>query len=282
LINDKILTDSYNIEDSAKVMKPGYYLRGEVFFTNELGELLFKKDNLILIGGKKFLLEKLFNITPNSNQQMTLNKLFDVNTNEPTLVGVGPRRESSVCLFGVGDGGSGMTFGDVYTPHGKEYNLYNMLPMRYVSKTSDLDSVDKFKYYMKVTNDTHYAYYLKRFETDPKLVLKVGQMDYVPSINDNNPISTVNEVLEREDVESYVELRLKISASDIREFFIENDNLDRARFNELALYTGYQPEHNSNIWTDYLNVQCFSKLTFNNDPLDSVEKEVNILYRIHI
>lgn len=267
---------------AGKSAKSGSFYHTEIDFTNQFGELLFRKSNIILIGGRRLTLEKLFNITPNVNQRITLNNLFHVNESEPAESGNGPRREKAICLFGVGRGGSNLTFGSVKNPNAREYNLYDMVPLRYVDLNNDLTAEERAKYYLRVVEGDKVAYYLKRFELQPRIVMKVGEQEYVPDLSDNNPIDTAGELIEREDVDVYVEIQLKITADDIREFFRATEGLEQARINELSLYSAYQPEHQAEIWTDYLAIEAFSKLTFNNEPLDDESKELNVIYRIYI
>jgi hypothetical protein len=281
-LDDGIKTFDEKKISSGRARKSGSFYDTEVEFRNELGEMLFKKSNIILVGGRRFTLEKLFNITPNDNQRITLNNLFNVNESEPELTGVGPRREKVVCLFGVGRGGSNLTFGSVKNPNAREYNLYDMVPMRYVDEDSDLTQEEKNKYYLRVQEGDKIAYYLKKFELTPRIVMRVGDQEYVPDLSDNNPVDTAGELIESEDVDCYVELQLKISADDVREFFRDTEGLEQARINELSLYTAYQPEHAAGVWTDFLGIEAFSKLTFNNEPLDDATKELNIIYRIYI
>jgi hypothetical protein len=282
LLNDGIKTKDEKSITSGRKRGSGSYIDTDVIFKNRMGEEIFRKSNIILVGGRRFTLEKLFNITPNDAQRITLNNIFHVNENEPELQGVGPRREKAVCLFGVGRGGSNLTFGSVKNPNAREYGLYDMVPMRYVDASNDLTTEEREKYYLRVVEGDKVAYYLKRFELEPRIVMKVGEQEYVPDLSDNNPVSTIGELIERDDVDCYVELQLKVSADDVREFYEATEGLETARVNELSLMAGYQPDHAAGTWVDYLGIEAFSKLTFNNEPLDDQTKELNIIYRIYI
>jgi hypothetical protein len=281
ILNDGIHTKDEKKIASSKKKKSGSYYHTEVEFKNELGEVLFKKSNIILVNGRRFTLEKLFNVTPASGESITLNQLFQINENQPTLNGSGPRREKAVCLFGVGRGGSNLTFGSVINPAAREYNLYDMVPLRYVDANNDLTPDEQAKYYLRVPTGNYVAYYLKKFEVEPVIVMKIGDQDYVPQLSDNTPTDP-NSMSTPDDVDCYVELQLKISADDVREYFIATEGLEQARINELSLYSGYQPANNDGVWVDFLDIEGFSKLTFNNEPLDDETKELNIIYRIYI
>lgn len=282
-LNDNI----ENIHDTKKFIKsvskkPQYKLHGEVSIYNQLGECILEKNNIILIGGRRFTLEKLFNIQTTADRKKTLNSIFNVNITEPTNPnGLRPLEGKCVSLFGCGRGGSSLTFNDVNKPATKEFNLYDMIPIRYVAKDNDLDAETKAKYYLRVEEDEHIAYYLKKFETDPKLVMKIGESDYYPSDSDNLPTDW-NEMIEREDVDVYVELQMKITADDYREYYKETEGLEMARINELGLFLGYRPNTTAGVYQDYLAIEDFSKLTFNNEPLDDETKELYIVYRIFV
>jgi hypothetical protein len=282
VLNDGIHTHDEKKITSSKKRKSGAFYDTDVIFTNQLGEVLFKKSNIILVGGRRFTLEKLFNVNPTSTQSITLNSIFKVNESEPALTGDGPRREKVVCLFGVGRGGSNLTFGSVKNPNAREYNLYDMVPMRYVDVSDDLTAEEKAKYYLRVVEGDKVAYYLKKFEIEPHIVMKVGDQDYIPDLADNTPVDETAGAIERQDVDCYIELQLKINADDVREFYRATEGLSQARVNELSLYTGYQPSHAADVWVDFLGIEAFSKLTFNNEPLDDETKELNIIYRIYI
>ena len=263
---------------------PQTLIHGEVTITNQFGSVLQKKKNIILLGGRRFTLEKLFNVELPKNRRVTLNELFSINQEGPELSGLGPKQGKCVCLFGVGRGGSGLTFGSKNIPAEKEYNLYDMIPMRYVDANNDLTAEEKSKYYLRVpTEDGKFiAYYLKKFELDPELVVEIGGEEYYPNKAEDNLPTDWDELIERKDVDMSIQLRLKVSVDDVREYFIETDQgIEAARVNELATYLGYKPEGKEG-WVDYLDIEAFSKLTFNNEPLDDETKELNIVYKFFI
>ena len=63
--------------------RPMCFYHTEVECRNELGELLFKKHNTILMGGRRFTLEKLFNVTSTSSRVVLKNgTLVEDNTSK--------------------------------------------------------------------------------------------------------------------------------------------------------------------------------------------------------
>ena len=278
------LNDGITFEDRKTFTdkSPKCLFNTDVICTNELGEVLFKKSNVITMGGRRFTLEKLFNV--NNNDKLTLNEILNVNPTQDKLTN-GPLKNQCVCLFGVGNGGSGATFGDVYNPSNIESNLYGLIPIRYVDKDIDLDMETRQMYYMKkeLPGDK-YGYYLKRFEQNPVIYLKQGDGSFIPS-NDYNIPSTSSSNNLIESAEAYIEINLKINSEDVREYLNylsdDSDKYSIYGINELGLYFGYQEGYNLE-WPDYLGVELFSKLTFNTEALDDESKELNIIYRIYI
>ena len=152
----------------------GFKFRGAVECRNELGEMLFEKDNLIVVPGRRFVLEKLFNIksTLLFNSLRQLMNVAPQIDEDPTLEANGPLKAKAVCLFGVGIGGSGMTFGDVIDPKYTDLNLNQIIPLRLVDITNDLSATEKAHYYLRVVQGDKVAYYLKKFEAPAEIKIK--------------------------------------------------------------------------------------------------------------
>ena len=277
-LNDGI---EFNDKKSFVDKSPKCLFNTDIICTNELGEVLFRKSNVIAMGGRRFTLDKLFNI--NNNSKLTLNEILGVNPIQDVLTN-GPLKNHCVCLFGVGNGGSGISFGNVYNPNAIESNLYGLIPIRFVDQDNDLDLETRQMYYMKKEMPGgKYGYFLKRFEQDPVIYLKQGDSLFQPSDDYNIPSSSSNNVIET--AEAYIEINLKIISDDVREYLDyqagESDDVNIYGINELGLYFGFQEGMNLD-WTDYLGVELFSKLTFNTEALDDESKELNIIYRIYI
>ena len=270
------LDDSLDMNDLKEILttakKNSSFLRGEAEFYNEHGDLLFKKHNLIVLPGKVFALEKLFNVKcsmniPDLKTSMGVPPNSILGDNEAT----GPIKEKAVCLFCVGVGGSELTFGDVIRPKFRDTELNSMIPFRYVDVNNDLSELEKEKYYFRVeTENNKIAYFLKKFDTEPSIKVKrIGtDIDADLSVQD-------------EDFDVYVEMELKIDVNDVREYFEAGEGLEKARYNEIGLVYGVKPEGTGEGYVDYEHLELFSKLTFNNDALDSVSKELRIVYRVY-
>ena len=78
-MSDMELRDKYSVNDTkdfsnSKRPQTSYYT--EIDVRNELGELLFRRHNVILLSGRRFTLEKLFNVTPNRTKILTLDQIL--------------------------------------------------------------------------------------------------------------------------------------------------------------------------------------------------------------
>lgn len=269
------LDDNFNLVDKKDIellsKHRGVTLRGEVEVKNELGEVLFKKHNLIVIQGRLFVLEKIFNVN-RPIELPTLAKQLGLPESPLNRVN-GPMKEEAVCLFMVGNGGSELTFGDIHAPNFKDVKLFNPIPFRYLKSGEELTDAEKEKYFLKYSSTNgKTAYFCKKFEKTPELKVKRIGTDIDGDIDSPD-----------EDFDIFVEMNLKIDTLDLREFYTEGEGIEKARFNELGLVIGYKPTRveDRTIYQDYSNMQLFSKLTFNNEALDSNTKELNITYRIY-
>jgi hypothetical protein len=109
----------------------------------------------------------------------------------------------------------------------------------------------------------------------------VNGVPFVPNQGtDNTYTGTADQLIQNQAVEIFLEFTLFISELDIREYFITTEGLQHARINEIALFTGYQEPGND--WREYKDVECFSKLTFDNEPFTNPSKTVEIIYRIYL
>lgn len=290
------VSDNINYSDGKK-FRPGSVpsfkmdnngnLRGEVEIRDQFGRLLLKKKNVILAAGSGFTLRKLFNLAEDDSNRITLNSLLGINAGlGPDTPDDGPLKEKMVCLFAVGTGGAGLTFGDVKPAANREHNLFNIVPMRYVSADDDLTGDELETYFMRKEIGTNVAYYCKAFESTPTLVQRNADgTTFIPTTTDNDsPTLSGETYITKSAVETYVEINLQISENDVREYFDASDEgLALARVNELALYFGVRSDTatSTNGHMDYYQVEAFSKLTFNSEPFDDLTKILDIIYRIY-
>lgn len=247
---------------------------GEDLFTNEYGVLKQKTTNELVLPGALFVAEKLIN-SASPIKPRTINQDLGVSTVESDPGFTGKRRENVICLFGVGTGGAGTNFDTVVPVKYSERILQGMIPMRRVPTSTDLSSAERNKYFLRKTNGGFYEYFLKKFEIDPTIHCvydEAGNPSVPPNFDEVNPGKIIN---------TYMQFNIKISKDDVREYFkTAGGGISKARINTLGLFIGYPVSEHGR--TEYKGVQLFSKLNFNNEPLDNESKELNIIYKIYI
>ena len=240
---------------------------------NELGELMFEEENQIVLGGALFVLEKIFGISSPLTVEY-LNSIMGVATTGPQVTEKYPK-ENVVCLFGVGIGGCGDA-GPVEDIAFQERDIIDMVPFRVSDQP--LSPVDREKYWFrKELQEGLTGYYLKTFETEPKIKVlwRDGEGDEDGTEVDNN----VHTTQRKEPIETFVEMTLKISKNDIKEWFELNGKIEQTRINSLGLFTGVRSPLGDGK-EDYKQVLLFSKINFHNEMLASA-KELTIIYRIY-
>ena len=270
--NDLLLKDKLNVRDVIKSKHSSPFVRTQVIFKDECGVVLDTYENQTVLGGAITVLEQCWGITSPLVVE-TLNTIMGIaNTGpaaDPTL--------STVCLFGVGTGGSGDAIGTVVDTKFYERQIVDMVPLRLVDP-ANLTVAEQEKYWFKVPQgDGRNAYYLKKFETAP--VIKVLWKDAEGDEDGSEVEIGVHNTNRTEPIETFVEMILKITKNDIREWFEETGQIELARFNSLAIFTGVLGTL-GDASQDYKEVKMVAKLNINNEMLDSA-KELNIVYRVY-
>lgn len=264
----------------------------------------YVSENTVVIGGAVLALKKLFYGGDMTNVNIgyeapVLNDKYNVNSGESFS-----DADTKIALFGCGVGGSGMEWGSVIDPDFKMYSLgdpaaddtsmsidgsHTWIPFR-VSTSSSISpdengNIPTNYFFRKSINlgtgaNTGYAWYLKEFSnTVPIKSLWQDTMD--PTTDGSEIVQELNAAdMQRTDlIECFGECMLTITEDDLREFFIAAGNLERARFNQIGLFTGVKKQIEDNYF-DYVGVRLFSVVNFNNVSVQ--EPSTNVyLYRIY-
>lgn len=273
ILNDNITQKDELVQRFEQPQHKGF--RTKIEISNELGEVLFTENSLML-GGALFTLEKLFGVE-SPLQVANLNDIMNIATTGPEVTEIYPK-ETVVCLFGVGTGGAGDSITSVYDLNIRDREIIDMIPFRVTDKP--FTAADEGKYWFrKKLSSGKTAYYLKKFETEPviRTLWKNGEGD-----EDGSPVDAdVHTSTRTDDIETFVELVLRINKTDCREWFEENGNIEHTRINSIGLFTGIQSAlDDTQTEVDYKQVKLFSKLNINNEMLTSA-KELTIKYRIY-
>jgi hypothetical protein len=280
------LTDSLNPDDTLRVgmRKPGFrtqivggydaYVNKKTGVT-ELGETLFETENSIVLGGATFVLEKIFGIQSPLSVDY-LNNIMNIATTGAPVTEIYPK-DNVVCLFGVGTGGSGDTITSVKDVKFQEREIMDMIPFRVTDAT--LGPVDQERYWFKRRDQTtgKTSYFLKKFESTPQI--RVLWKDAEGDADGSAVESGVHNTSRTEPIETFVEITLKVSKNDCREYFELNGNVEQTRVNSIGLFTGIKAQLDDGTF-DYKQVKLFSKLNINNEML-TLAKDLTIIYRIY-
>lgn len=279
-VNDKLI----NTDKMAFSFKPnsifktkilgGYDLKENKNGINELGEVLFETENQTVLGGALFTLEKIFGVQSPLTVDY-LNTFMNIANTGTPITEVYPKG-NVVCLFGVGTGGCGDSITSVLDVKFQEREIINMIPFR-ITDVPLLSEEQQQYWFKKIRTDGKTEYYLKKFELTPQI--KVLWKDAEGDEDGTEVENGVHNSTRTESIESFVELILKVSKKDIREYFELNGNIEQTRINSIGLFTGILGTLEDGT-QDYKQVKLFSKLNINNEML-TLAKDLTIIYRIY-
>lgn len=241
-------------------------------FIEETNELVFRGSNKVIVGGSAFTAAKHFNIKPKSFTPSYNTVLgLENSVNEPYNE-LGIRKEEQVYLFAVGIDGCGDENSQVYNvDYTKWIAPENLVPFRYQLDKNDIGGYMRDKYFGRKVIGDRIAYYFKAFETEP--VFKQQYTDGTP-IDENIYLSN-----RTEEVESFVELNLKITKEDCRDFFMATTGINDARINSISLLTAWAKEIDGQTY--YQDIRPLTKLHFPNEALIDTSKGLDIIYHIY-
>lgn len=312
----KYLKDSYRPNDSYEKINglyvPSRVINSKVSFINDAnGECIFEGHNKTVIAGAALTAMKLFNLdrsvldaTPTYDTVLGLDDGAD-GTTYPTKVIknidgdiIGESADETqriICGFCLGQGGAGLDISDVFeTKYCSWITPDDLVPFRYPLQSADIVDEDMYKGKKAVTlsnGQMRNAYYFKSFSNNPELV-----QNYVSTIgtfSDKVDAKTVyTNVASADKAQSYVELHLKITKDDCREFFIAHKGLENAKINQISLVSAWtktveiaKMNSSGNIVTknyEYLqDIRPFSILNIPNEILSDMEKSISIIYTLY-
>lgn len=250
----------------------------------ETGEYIFKGlKNKVIIPGSGLIARKLFDIT-NAEVTPSYNSVFGTGTDAmytpsvdtaPTesIGTVATKDNHKILLFCVGIDGCGDQNSQVYPVDYKKWIApESLIPFRYQLTNTDLSDELRETYFGRTKVGDRYAYYFKRFDSEPKFVQQYADATAVTST-----VYTDNKV---DSAESYVEINLKITKQDIRDYFIATVGIDEARINTISLCSAYPVEENGYVY--FKEIRPVTKLNIPNESLIDVSKGIDIIYHIYM
>ena len=260
----------YRDEANIKINKAGS-LRGEVIFKDiETGEPIYTTHNKVIIAGSQTVACKLFDLPelvhlPTYNEDLTLDNSQPHETE--------PENTEKICLFCCGTQGCGKENSQVvpvkYT--GRIAPEGDLVPFRYQLPQNDLTAEQREKYFGRKTTAERIAYYFKGFETEPTL-----KMRFVDgTIIDADLYTSQNQ----SDAETFVEMSMRITKEDFRDYFRATTGINDARINSISLVTAWYTEQEG--YKYYQNIKPFTQLNIPNEPLIDLTKGIDITYHIY-
>lgn len=238
-------------------------------------EVIERQHNKVTTGGAIRMLQLMFGATTDL-EVTTLNTLMNIGLDgkiDDGEIGIN-------CLFNIGLGGCGSNYADIHTTLDQENTIQQMIPFRIVDDPASLGA-DKSKYWFKklLADKNKYAYYLKKFESTPTVhcLFKDGVDDeHDGTALTGNPANYTR----TEGIETFVEIVLRLTKEDLREYFELYDNPDYPRFNTMGLCIGKKGTTAAGE-PEYKDVYQFSILNFSNEMLH-FDKELDIIYRVYL
>lgn len=274
-INDHINQRHTHAESAlAPLLEDNRGFRTVISARDDFGQELFTTENRLVLGGALFTLEKLFGVKSPVKVDY-LNDIMGVATGGPEITEIYPK-DTVVCLFGLGVGGAGDTITSVYDVTTKEREIVEPIPFRFTDSLS-VEEEQKYWFANEDAGTGKTAYYLKKFEVTPQI--KVQWDDAVGDADGTTVENGVHASTRTDEIESFVELTLRIEKKDCREWFEANGEIEKARFNSIGLYTGILSDVGGGK-LDYKQVKLFSKFNINNEML-TLSKALTITYRIY-
>lgn len=308
-LNDSVKNDEdYKIYRSGAV---GVASKLE-FFDDKTGERIWTPlHNRTVVAGAAFVAMKLFSFdrasldnTPTYDTTLGLDygadgstyPSIDIKDQDGNIVGSIPdETQRVVCGFCLGQGGAGLETSDVFdVKYCSWITPDNLVPLRYPIESSDDVDEDfyKGKKSLELPNgQRRNAYYFKSFSNTPRPVQ--NYMSAVGTFSDDIIADTVySNIASADKGRTYVELHLKITEDDCRDFFIAHQGLENARINQISLITAWKKSvevtklnPDGNIITktvEYLqDIRPFSLINIPTEILKDPEKSISCIYTLY-
>lgn len=243
-----------------------------------LGETLFDDENMVTIGGVQYAMEKIFNTSGPTSVSNAIGYLNDEGIGSQTYSTTSDTYPDGhcVCLWGLGLGGAAENTSTVLDVQYRETNISEMIPFRFTNETFEAEEGDQYfgKRTEVVNGEERTAYYLKTFESKPKIYHRWDSGEIGVDGPELTGETLVTDTSNK--IETYTEITLRINPIELKEWFDLRYNIEEVRFNSLALYTGVYDKTAG----DYALIRMFSKLNIPTERL-SLLKDLVILYRVY-
>ena len=267
-----ILFDFDKTKESGSIIKNGVNgakdWNTEVIFKDLDGNVLLTTKNKVLIAGSQLVAQKVFDMAE-LVALPTYNTDLGLDNNATTS----PTNATKVILFCCGTQGCGLENSQVkpvkYT--GRISPTDDLIPFRYQLPQNDISDELRQKYFGRKTTQNRVAYYFKGFETEPTMKARFVDGTVIDS--------TLYNVNNDNDAELFVEMSLRITKEDFRDYFKATTGINDAKINSLSLCTAWYTEDNG--FKYYQDIRPFTQLNIPNEPLIDLTKGIDITYHIY-
>lgn len=244
-----------------------------VAWNTDTGDILFTRSNILTISGAGFIARSLFDfsgasseVTPSYNNSLNLDNTLNTTDTESA---------TKCCLFCVGYDGCGRENSQVYA---EKYASWisptdGIVPFQYRAIDDDCNDYERTVYYGRKTLPNYYAYYFKKFDSDPTLTQQ---------LTDGTPIdSSIYDMQTDYEAETIISMQLSITQTDCRDYFIETTGINDCRINTISLCTAWKKTFDDGF-EYYQDIRPLTRLNFPNESLIDLKKSITISYSIYI
>lgn len=282
--------DGLDIKDTtaSSSKKKNYYDTKIIIRDDRTKEVLFKGKNKVVLSGGDIVAKKLFDIAadtiiPTYNTELNLNNGSGTTNSSYTFPNTSftgtaaKKNDPKILLFCIGTDGCGESGSQIYTvDYNSRIKPEALVPFRFIPASSSLDPAtlaDEVYFGSKTVTtggNNFTAYYFKAFEAPPVLYR---------TYTDGAAIASNVYTSGNTEVDCYVELTLKITKEEMREYFTATVGLDQCRFNTISLCAAYPLRKGDHTYMQ--DIRPITKLNISNEYMIDVTKGVEIIYQIY-
>lgn len=279
-MNKKIVAyDGLRTEDVVDILSSSSLKTSIDIRDPESGKILFKGlKNKVIVPGSGLIARKLFDIYSDEITPTYNDRLGIITPEGEETHNIDPRTNATqdnpkILLFCLGLDGCGTENSQVYpVDYTKWIAPDMMIPFRYQLASNDLSDDMRESYFGRVENGDFVAYYFKRFDGDPVLV-----QQYI----DGTPLDEgVYDSQKSDSAETYVEILLKVTKEDIRDYFVATTGIDSAKINSVSLCYAWPQEIDGKLY--FNDIRPMTKLNIPNEPMIDVTKGIDIIYHVYM
>lgn len=273
MTSNLLLRDNIIASDKHNILKESGLPKGtNIFFIDdETGKPYRIEHNRVTIAGAQFTACKHFGIDPivdfpNYNTSLGISNM---------ILAPSKAIPEYAVLFCCGTSGCGIEGSQVYpVTYHNWIHPDSLIPFRYEDIGADLSAEQRKIYFgrKEVPEERKVAYYYKAFDSQPQIY-----MSFLDGTQIDSDVYTINT---KQQATTMVQVRLKVTKSDFRDWFFSTEGIENARINTLSLLTAWPYTDPVTGYIYYNNVRPLTQLNFTNEWLIDLTKSITIVYQI--